>query len=349
MKTSALLLAVITLAVAAAYSQAQSLESLWILKPGDRTYLTTDNIQRGMTYNPATGHVLIANRATSVNVVDGTTGADVGTMNITGISGGTFALNMISAGSDGVIYGANLTTDSIGTNQFKLYRWANESAAPELVYSGDPSGGNPTAANRRFGDTLDVRGAGNDVHILAASRSGTIVASIKTDGASFTATPLQTDATAGDLGLGLAFGAGNTFFGTASARLLRQIDLDTGLTVAQYSTAVLPGALTLIGVDPGANLLAGITLNTSPLPDTLDLYDLNTLSEAVLNAPLDSEPFPVDNANGNGTGAVDFFGNVVYALDSNNGLMAMTVPEPAIVTLFAGGLIALFARARRRR
>ncbi|HOX02926.1 MAG TPA: DUF4623 domain-containing protein [Candidatus Paceibacterota bacterium] len=347
MKTSALLLTVVTLAVAAAYSQAQSLESLWVLKPGDRTYLTTDNIQRGMTYNPATGHVLIANRATSVNVVDGATGADVGTMNITGISGGTFALNMISAGSDGVIYGANLTTDS-STTPFKVYRWANESAVPELVYSGDPSGGNPTATNRRFGDTLDVRGAGNDVHILAASRAGTIVASIKTDGSTFTATPLQTDATAGDLGLGLAFGPGNTFLGTAAGRLLRQIDVDTGLTVAQYGTNVLSSALTIVGVDPGANLLAGITLNTSPLPDTLDLYGLNTLSEAVLNTPLDSEPFPVDNANGNGTGAIDFFGNVVYALDSNNGLMAMTVPEPAILTLFAGGLIALLGRARRR-
>jgi hypothetical protein len=54
----------------------------------------------------------------------------------------------------------------------------------------------------------------------------------------------RTDAVAGDVGLGLAFGAGNTFWATASGRLLRQLLVDPGTftasTVLAFDTTVLP-------------------------------------------------------------------------------------------------------------
>ena len=46
---------------------------------------------------------------------------------------------------------------------------------------------------------------------------------------------------------------------------------------------------------------------------------------------VDQELFATDNANLNGTGAIDFGGGNVYALDSNNGIMAAVlgeIPQP---------------------
>src|SRR5689334_20631324 len=53
------------------------------LAPGDRAYLANDNNQRGLAWNPVTNNLLLVNRtgALSVNVIDGVTGDDEGTLN----------------------------------------------------------------------------------------------------------------------------------------------------------------------------------------------------------------------------------------------------------------------------
>src|SRR5437868_1955585 len=56
------------------------------LRPGDRPYLTSDGngYQRGMAYNPLTGHLLVVNRSPSgsetINILNTTNGADIGTL-----------------------------------------------------------------------------------------------------------------------------------------------------------------------------------------------------------------------------------------------------------------------------
>jgi hypothetical protein len=61
------------------------------LRPGDRPYLTADgnSSQRGMAYNPVTGHVLIVNRpplgGQTINIIDGTTGTDLGQLDTSGL------------------------------------------------------------------------------------------------------------------------------------------------------------------------------------------------------------------------------------------------------------------------
>lgn len=70
----------------------------------------------------------------SVRILDAATGNDVGTLNTTGISGGTFALNDIGVTSDGKIIGANLTTNA-STSAFKFYKWDNEASAPDTLFS----------------------------------------------------------------------------------------------------------------------------------------------------------------------------------------------------------------------
>ena len=51
---------------------------------------------------------------------------------------------------------------------------------------------------------------------------------------------------------------------------------------------------------------------------------------------LDQELFPIDNPNVNGTGAIAFGGNRVFALDSNHGLFAYTINlTPSVRTTLA--------------
>jgi hypothetical protein len=335
--------AILTLAVTA-MAQIQ-LEQAWSLKPADRAYLTTDNTQRGLSYNPVTGHLLLANRAggLSVNVLDSLTGADLGTLDVTGIAGGTFALNLIDVAADGAIYGANLTLNG-STDPFKIYRWANETAAPSLVYSGNPG---PSVVNR-FGDTFAVRGAGNGTQIIAASRAGTVVSVLLTPdgGSTFGAYEVATDAAAGDVGLGIGFGAGDDFWGTASGRTLRHLEVYTmtmsAATVGNFgATEGVSTAIAFIGTDPAQGYLAGVELLAET--DMLHLYSVQGGAPALL----DSELLPTGNANVKGTGAIDFGGGLMYVLESNNGVTAYSIiPEPQTYLLLGAGLLLLWARRK---
>src|SRR5689334_11206639 len=79
----------------------------WI-GPGERSYLTTGDNQRGLAYNPVTGHLLVVNRSggLSINIINSSTGADAGTVNSSSIVGSPaeiLHLAMIAAGDDGAI------------------------------------------------------------------------------------------------------------------------------------------------------------------------------------------------------------------------------------------------------
>ena len=341
----------IALGATSACAQLQ-MDPLWSIAPGQRSYITSGDLQRGIAYNPVTDSVLIVNRngGLSVNRVAGATGADLGTLNVTGITGGTAALNMIGVADDGVIYGVNLTTDSTAT-AFKIYRWTSETAAPTVVFSGDVSGGDPTAANRRFGDNFAVRGSGANTQLLVAPRSGTTAQIFTTaDGNNFTRTKLTTDITAGDLGLSVTFGAGDTFLGTASSRnvkgLVYNLAAGTAGTVLNAGNAVIPTTAPVIFMDPSSTMLGVITLNSSPTLDTLSLYQVSGTTFTLA----DTENFVADNANANGTGSGAFGNGRIYALDSNNGLIAkaVTVPEPGTIALGIFGLGALAVACRRK-
>ncbi len=304
---------------------------LWSNAPGSRPYLTTDNAQRGLTYNPDSLNVLVVSRAPSnaVYVLEAASGNDLGQLGLNGVTGGTFALSKIGAADDGHVYLANLAQNG---QDFRIYRWVVEilGDSPMLAYSGNPSG----STTNRWGDTFDVRGAGNDIQILAGSRNSNVFAIFTTTdgGDTFTATPITVaGAGANAFGLGLAFGAGNTVWakgdGSTPLRLV-QFDLGTGTgTVLQsYSSAQFAATALPLAVLPGSNLLASISIEN---PDNLRLYTtFNLANPPVL---IDQELFPTDNANDNFSGALEFGGGKLFALDSNNGLLAMslgTITQP---------------------
>ena len=79
----------------------------------------------------------------------------------------------------------NLTTASRPPS-FTLYRWSNDSpgTVPTVAFTGNPTPGN----SQRYGDTLDVRGAGANTQVILGSRGSTNVVILTTaDGINFTA------------------------------------------------------------------------------------------------------------------------------------------------------------------
>ena len=310
----------------------------WRLEAGTRPYLTTDNTQRGMAVNPASGNVLVASRAggNRIFVLDGETGDDLHEMNADSdfLITGLFRLNMIAAADDGAVFVGNLTLDGFDFNTpYSLYRWPSDSAEAEvdLAYEGDPGDG----FSERWGDTLDARGSGVTTQVIAGARSGERVALFTTtDGVSFERTVLE--GTQG--GLGLAFGEGNTIWCKGPGGSLFHFAFEPGggpvTLIREYGVpGEIPSTLVPLSVDPESNLLAGIHIST---PDALLIYEVSPETSDL--TILTEKPFPTDNPNLNNVGAIDFSNNRLFALDTNNGLLALEIDltavtiEPAVLS-----------------
>jgi hypothetical protein len=299
---------------------------LWNIAPGTPgyTFIATDDKQRGLAYNPATDHLLVPSRSPtdpSIFVLDAGTGANVGSMNLSGVSGGTFNLNLAAVADDGAVFACNLTT-SASTPSFSLYRWNDDgvNTLATQIFSGDPGQG----SNLRWGDTLAVRGAGVDTQILLAQETTAAVALFTTtDGINFNPT-LLTENVAQTFALGLAFGRGNTFWVKDFGGALRHYSFDSSLgtaTLLQTFTN-LPISSAPMAVDATNELLAIISNRENP--DNLRLYDLENLQTQSLPW-LDTEFVPVNNFNTFGVGGVAFGNGRVYALDTDCGLIAETL------------------------
>jgi hypothetical protein len=334
------------------------------LPPGDRAYLTSDNTQRGIAYNPATGHVLIANRAggSSINIIDGTTGADLGALQGIGdVTGGTFAINMIGAADDGAIYVGNLTTNST-TSPFKIYRWADESsAAPTVAFSGDPLAGS------RIGDSFDVRGSGTGTQLVGGYGNAPAVAGNNSfavfttaDGSSYTSTHIAVGTNppaAGDFRLGITFLDSDTVIGSQAAPGPGRVVDITGVGTGTLNTSFSLDAAFINPMDyavlGGVPVLAAVNTATDG-ESKLWVYDMTNPALPVLLASLDNLPGAAV-ANGNGVGQVKIRdtggGNaIIYALNANNGIQAFElsgVPEPGSALLLTLGA-AVLGVARRR-
>ncbi|MEY2408750.1 MAG: hypothetical protein QOF48_1420 [Verrucomicrobiota bacterium] len=293
-------------------------------------YVTTDSTQRGLAYNAVYNHVLLVSRTpnNAIHVFDAVTGAHLHTLDLTGVSGGTFPINMIACSADGQVFVGNLTTNPSDVNNgpYKLYSWADSLAGtlPQVAWSGDPDGG---ATTNRWGDNLDVHGSGSGVEALIGARNTKRLAILNNFGASPSITLVDVpDAENGNFGMSAIWGDADTCWGKSSGTAIRHVAFDRNAhlgtvlrTITNYPTM---GA---IAVDVANQLLAGVTLET---PDTLRLVHLEQPLSTSLE--LDTEFFPTDNANANGTGEVRFgadsFGfSKLFALDSNNGIIALNI------------------------
>jgi hypothetical protein len=247
---------------------------------------------------------------------------DVGT--ITGgmaTTNGILALNTINVADDGAVFAGNVSDST--SDFFKLYRWDNSGSAatPLNVYNGQP-----WLAGTRWGDSMAIRGSGTGTQILLDNNTGgvgVIMDSVQSIGTTVTSGFINVIGGATG-GRALKFDAGNTFWEKHSGPLYKASYDLTGSTSTILTNYTFPNSLSTSDFSSPMNLLAGLSFASSTAtPDTLALYDLTDPSQPLLVANYN---FPVNhNDNGNGCGRVVWAGERVFALDSNNGLMAFTV------------------------
>ena len=139
------------------------IERVWeksFLQSSNPAWLSgTGNTERGFAYGNVAGneriYVVTRNGSLSIKVLNADDGTEVGSLNTTGISGGTFTLTDVEVSDDGVIFGMNLTTDAAGI--VKIYKWVDEQNAPVVVFEN-----NFGAIAKRIGDNFKVVGKAND-------------------------------------------------------------------------------------------------------------------------------------------------------------------------------------------
>lgn len=333
MKTAHLSLALLLSVALFPATQAPASQILWELNAGDREYIRTDNRQRSIAYNRFTGHVYYTlvdqfnDEAGRVFILDALTGADVGELSVEGITkDGAFDLSEIDVADDGTIYGANLT---VNEEPFRIYRWLDESSNPELVYTGDPSSGLPGPSDRRWGKNMDVRGTKDAIEIIVVSRTG--FAALFTGSDNLTCTTFA-DLPGYRLERGVAFGKGDTFYADRHGVGLHHFAFDRTAGTTEilqiYDETVFPESIGPIFVDLERRILGGVVPANANVRQSVMFFDLDSLSADFPNPAYLAIPFSTRNANPNGYGGMDFGSGLAFAVNTNNGILALTLPPP---------------------
>jgi hypothetical protein len=335
------------------------------LSPGEGgyTFLGTANLENGLAYGNGHLYLVSRNGGNFIRILNPDTGADLGSLDTTGVNGGTFAVNTVAVGGDGKIYVNNLTTQSTAS-PLKVYSWANEAAAPTVAYSG-----NGGLAGVRVGDDIAVKGSGNSTLLAlgynstpaVTGNSGYAIVSPSVGTATaigFTGSPPN----AGDFRLGITMTDSAHVIGTAGSSLYRYASFSgsSGTLLASPGIPDPAGATAdrLLSYDVlgGRSLLAVQSTGDSHV----SLYDVTDPASPVWLAS-GNNTSGVLSANGNSTGELAWgattqnpdgsSSQVLYAMSSNQGIQAflVTVPEPSTIGLSLVGGILLGASALRRR
>jgi len=316
-----------------------SVSSLWTIAAGATgyNYLTSaSDGTRGIAYDTNT-HRVVVSSTSGLYVLNGNNGTNIETLSMTGVSlGGLLGgADQVGIADDGAVYVGNLINAG---GSFNLYRWSapSNSVTASQAFSADP--GNGQASSERWGDTLAVRGAGPNTQILLGSRAsapgGTNVAFLTpNDGVGLT---YQSEIIAvsnvppGFAAYGISFGAGNTFWAKTAGGDLYEIAFDTnlltGTVIFDYKQpSQIASGLICAGVDPVHNIFASIT--EADTPHDLQLFQLTGTADAPVL--FQQSFFASANYNGNGNAVVCVKYPRLYALDVNNGIVAVTYGVPA--------------------
>ncbi|NBC86998.1 MAG: T9SS type A sorting domain-containing protein [Bacteroidetes bacterium] len=199
--------AVLTLLVVAAwcavpaFAQPEFFDTNWELSDAEGnlpSYIGTSYGARGMAYgmvDDGSGtmveRVFVSTNQGGtfrVEVLDATDGTNLGTLDGTGISGGTRTLNDVDVSADGIIIACNLAINA----NFKCYRWDSVTATPSTIIDYTPGDGNSDGETDRVGSLISVVGSASDnsltVHTAGVSNSENVYRFTTTDnGASFSA------------------------------------------------------------------------------------------------------------------------------------------------------------------
>jgi|GEM_PF-773687 len=163
---------------------------IWSLCSANNTlppwFSTTANTERGMAYGYVNEQhrVYIVNRP-NITILNAATGDQVGTLNTSACTGGTFIVNDVEVTDDGVIIAANLTT-AANSDPFKVYKWDSETSSATIIL-------NYLGAAVRLGDKITVVGSyfDNSAILYAAANSSNKVYKWTMSNGTFNTTPLE--------------------------------------------------------------------------------------------------------------------------------------------------------------
>ena len=344
------------------------------LAPGSNPYVTTDNSQRGLGWNPVTKNIVLPSRSGGnfVAIINGTTGIVSGTLDTTGVSGGTLAMMGAGVSDDGAIYVPNLQSGSSALSPFKIYSWTGESDtnAPSIAFSQV----NPqtTSGAFRYADAFAVYGSGTSLKFAAAgttssgstaglpNNSNFMIGSLDGSNTNTIYRNIPNTLTASnDYRLGITFVDADTVIGNqgTSAKITDFV----AATTLSNTGAIVTGSIAMGAADRpldytvinGQALLAVVNTNSS----LISIYDITNPAAAAL-LTTGSTVSGVLSSNANATGGLQWgemltpTSQVLYAMSSNQGVQAMVfqaVPEPSTYAMMGGAFAVIGVIASRKR
>ncbi len=304
------------------------------------TYFGADT-ERGAAFGKLgnTEYVFVVSRKAGlfVQYVNPTTGALIGSLPTTGVTGGVFALNDGGTTTDGVFIAANMTT-SLSTSAFKAYAWTSTTGDPVNIIN--YAGGTEAL---RVGDKVTVTGsvAAGTAKIWAASSSvaGRVVVWGMAGGVWVnepTIITLSDNAFGGSAGVGIL--PNGDFYWSANGTSLKKYSATGTLIGTVPNTVIATGSnvskflKSADGVDYVAVFQYGAGNNNARI------VAVNTTDFAA-STSYGVTPTFGSAANGNGAGDVDVRDNgdgsfSLAVLATNNGLGVFTTnaaPLQAVV------------------
>ena len=343
------------------------------LAPGSNPYVTTDNSQRGLGWNPVTKNIVLPSRSGGnfVAIINGTTGIVSGTLDTTGVSGGTLAMMGAGVSDDGEIYVPNLQSGSNTLSPFKVYKWTgeNDTNAPTTAFSQV----NPqtTSGAFRYADAFAVYGSGASLKFAAAGSTTGTTGGLPNNGnfmlgsldGSNTNTIYRnipnTLTASNDYRLGITFVDADTVIGNqgTSAKITDFV----AATTLSNTGAIVTGSIAMGAADRpldytvinGQALLAVVNTNSS----LISIYDITNPAAAAL-LTTGSTVSGLLSSNANATGGLQWgemltpTSQVLYAMSSNQGVQAMVfqaVPEPSTYAMMGGAFAVIGVIASRKR
>ena len=304
------------------------------VKVGDLGFFQNDHNTRGMGYNAKTDHALVASRTGGAFIYVLNAGVVIDTLDMTGVTGGTYTLNKVVADTAGVIYACNL---ALANGNYKMYRWENEQAAPTVAFEG--------TVVQRSGDAMSLSGSGTGtVLYVSGSASNQVDCYTSADGISFSAAK-HISIAAGTARGGIsatAEGLGADLWINGSGTTVQKIDT-AGTVLAEIPAEVIASSwmnVAFMAADNGANLLAVNANNIAGDRRKLIVYDLSD-SETSPLPWASAEMWNIEQVNTNGVGELAFKNRgskiEIIQLATNNGIASwdLTIPDKIALSTIA--------------
>jgi hypothetical protein len=326
-------------ATAAAQTPLPVFTNLWNLGSGTNApALPNDlpnagNSVRGIAVNPLTTNVLYAsttggtnngnNHVTVLDTANG--GAYLAQLNASGVSGGAVNLAPVRAAEDGAVYACAVAAPGVNP-EFKLYRWpsdADVTTPASLILQINP-------AATRYGDFMDVRGAGMDTEILVGGNGNgfLLVKPAEPTLTTWTNVALTFPGGVAMSGRGIAFeGTSRAFFGKANgSATVYRVAYDTAIPTNYVTATFALDQSQAVGIDyaeiNGLKLLSAVVCSTAAVTNgaahRARVYQLTGPSNVV--SVLDRNlPFP-NQGNGNSLAMSDIQQGHFAFSEPNNGI-----------------------------